>query len=132
MARVTSKGKELVLTVYSTSDADSACATLLNNDIEYVRRRIGAGDFNNVLMSMRNFGEEIFVDPEDVDKAKKVIEEWKKTRVLKQKEAQQKKEAEKTPEQIAADKKQIFTARVLGIAALAIILIIYFSKYYMG
>lgn len=121
MARVTTKGKELVLTVYSSQDADSACAELLKADIDYVRRKIGAGDFGNILMSMRNFGEEIFVLPEDVDRAKEVLDVWRKKAEQKAAEA-----AKEVKEVTPQDKKQIMTARVVGTIALIFILVYYF------
>lgn len=127
MAKKSTVGKEIVLAVYNTQDADSASAALVKADIEYVRRKIGAGKHGNFLMALNNYGEEIFVSPEDVEKAKQVLEEWrakKNERIKRQQESEQSgKETEDRQQQ-----KKVLYARILAGIVLAAVIVLYLMQ----
>ncbi|SDB26631.1 hypothetical protein [Eubacterium oxidoreducens] len=76
MAKKDSNGMEVLIAVYTTQAADSLSAELAAQRVHYLRRKIGSGEHGNFLMSMRNFGEEILVDRQDLETAKAIREEW--------------------------------------------------------
>lgn len=118
------EGKEIILAVYNTKDAEGASLALAKADIEYVRRKIGAGDHGNFLLSLNNYGEEIYVSPEDMEKANEALEEW---RAQKNMRIQQEK-AEDAGMDTKPDTKQqkkVLWARVLAGIALAAVVVFY-------
>lgn len=115
---------DVVLAVYNTEDADDVSAELLIAKIPYARRKIGAGKTGNFLMAMNNYGEEIFVYKEDMERAKEVIEAWRAKKAEKRAEAA--KEADQPPtEEELADKRRANYARFYAGVILVIVVIIF-------
>ena len=73
-------GMTNVLVVYNSEDADEIDVRLRMEKIACVRKRIGAGQDGNFLMAMNNFGEELYVQPEDEAAAREVIAKWRRER----------------------------------------------------
>ena len=73
-------GMTNVLVVYNSEDADEIDVRLRMEKIACVRKRIGAGKHGNFLMAMNNFGEELYVQPEDEAAAREVIAKWRRER----------------------------------------------------
>lgn len=117
-------GKEIILAVYNTQDAEGASRALLKADIEYVRRKIGSGKHGNFLLSLNNYGEEIYVAPEDMERANQVLAEWRAQKNLLQKQEQMQESEEMTEEEKAQEKKVLW-ARILAGIALAAVVIFY-------
>lgn len=118
------EGKEIILAVYNTKDAEGASLALAKADIEYVRRKIGAGDHGNFLLSLNNYGEEIYVSPKDMEKANEALEEW---RAQKNMRIQQEKtgDAGMETKQDTRQQKKVLWARILAGIALAAIVVFY-------
>lgn len=118
------EGKEIILAVYNTKDAEGASLALAKADIEYVRRKIGAGDHGNFLLSLNNYGEEIYVSPKDMEKANEALEEW---RAQKNMRIQQEKteDAGIEAKQDTRQQKKVLWARILAGIALAAIVVFY-------
>ncbi len=118
------EGKEIILAVYNTKDAEGASLALAKADIEYVRRKIGAGDHGNFLLSLNNYGEEIYVSPKDMEKANEALEEW---RAQKNMRIQQEKteDAGMEAKQDTRQQKKVLWARILAGIALAAIVVFY-------
>lgn len=118
------EGKEIVLAVYSTQDAEGAARALLKADIEYARRKIGSGKYGNFLLSLNNYGEEIYVAPEDMERARQVLAEWREQKNLLQKQEQKQEPGERTEEEKNQEKKVLW-ARILAGIALAAVVVFY-------
>ena len=54
-----------VLVVYNTEDAEEVEVRLRMEKIVCARKKIGSGKHGNFLLAMNNFGEEIYVNPEE-------------------------------------------------------------------
>lgn len=66
--------------MYNSEDADEIDVRLRMEKIACVRKRIGAGKHGNFLIAMNNFGEELYVQPEDEAAAREVIAKWRRER----------------------------------------------------
>ncbi|MCI6537311.1 hypothetical protein [uncultured Eubacterium sp.] len=111
-----------VLVVYNTEDADEVEVRLRMEKIMCARKKIGSGKHGNFLMAMNNFGEEIYVNPEDEAAARAVIEEWRRVK----KEEREKAAAEPQPETAEKGNKMLLPRVVAGIA-LVVIVALYIS-----
>jgi hypothetical protein len=109
-----------VLVVYSTEDANEADAQLRMASIPCVREKIGGRNF---LMAMNNYGEEIFVDPENEEAARAVIAKWHEDKEKERKEAAQQEETESEN-----GKNNMLGARILAGVALVVIVALYLIK----
>lgn len=67
-----------VLVVYNTEDAEEVEVRLRMEKIVCARKKIGSGKHGNFLLAMNNFGEEIYVNPEEETAARAVIEDWRR------------------------------------------------------
>lgn len=111
-----------MIVVYHTADAEMIDTLLRLERIPCVRRKIGAG---NILLSMNNFGEEIFVDPEYEQSAREVIEKWREDKTNRREENAEESDPAETS-RIEAQKKEedrkILATRVLaGVVAVALV-----------
>lgn len=127
MADRKSKDLETVLAVYHTKDAESASAALLKADITCVRRKIGAGKHGNFLLALNHYGEEICVDPADVERAGHVLEEWRAQKNLRR-EQEQAADSESTSG--AGAGRKALSARILAGIALAVVVFFYLIQGY--
>lgn len=123
------KGKEIVLAVYNTEDAEGASLALLKADIEYIRKKIGAGNHGNFLLSLNNYGEEIYVAPEDMEKAREVLSKWREEKKLLCKQ-EQTLDSEEMTEKAVVQEKKVLWARILAIIALAAVVVFYLWQTY--
>ena len=73
-----------VLVVYNTEDAEEVEVRLRMEKIVCARKKIGSGKHGNFLLAMNNFGEKIYVNPEEETAARAVIEDWPQCRSQKQ------------------------------------------------
>lgn len=122
-----SKDLETVLAVYNTKDAESASVALLKADITCVRRKIGAGKHGNFLLALNHYGEEICVDPADVERAGHVLEEWRAQKNLRR-EQEQAADSESTSGTGAG--RKALSARILAGIALAVVVFFYLIQGY--
>ena len=83
------------------------------------RKKIGSGKHGNFLLAMNNFGEEIYVNPEEETAARAVIEDWRR---------EKKEEREKAATVPQAEKgNKMLLPRVIAGIALVIIVALYIS-----
>jgi len=106
-----------VLVVYKTEDADEIEVRLRMEKIMCARKKIGSGKHGNFLMAMNNFGEEIYVNPEDEESARAVIEQWRKDK----KEEREKAAANPQTEAAGKGSKMLLPRIVAGIALVIIV-----------
>lgn len=128
MSRKSIDGKEIVLAVYNAEDAEGASLALLKADIAFARRKIGAGKYGNFLLALNNYGEEIYVAPGDMERARQVLDEWRMQKKLQQKQDSTER-TELTAEEIAQEKKVLW-ARILAGIALAVVVVFYILQRY--
>lgn len=115
---------DIVLAVYSSEEADDVTAELLMERIPCARRKIGAGKTGNFLMAMNNYGEEIFVNREDMERAKAVIEAWREKKAAKR--AEEATAADREPaEEDLAEKRRIRHARFYAVVVLVIVVLLF-------
>ena len=110
-----------VLVVYNTEDAEEVEVRLRMEKIVCARKKIGSGKHGNFLLAMNNFGEEIYVNPEEETAARAVIEDWRR-------EKKEREKAATVPQSEAAEKgnKMLLPRMIAGIA-LVIIVALYIS-----
>lgn len=110
-----------VLVVYNTEDAEEVEVRLRMEKIVCARKKIGSGKHGNFLLAMNNFGEEIYVNPEEETAARAVIEDWRR-------EKEEREKAATVPQSEAAEKgnKMLLPRMIAGIA-LVIIVALYIS-----
>lgn len=126
MAKKTDELSKIIV-VYSTKDADMVSSLLMMERIPCVRKKIGAGSYMNILLAMNNFGEEIYVNPEQEAEARRIVDEWKAS----------KDKPEEAPEQMSeedaafqreverADRKRGLLARIIA----GILMVIFVAFY---
>ena len=110
-----------VLVVYNTEDAEEVEVRLRMEKIVCARKKIGSGKHGNFLLAMNNFGEEIYVNPEEETAARAVIED-----------KQRKKRSGKRQPQCRSQKQQkkgikMLLPRMIAGIALVIIVALYIS-----
>ncbi|MCR5666232.1 MAG: hypothetical protein K6G01_05330 [Eubacterium sp.] len=124
MAKQSSQGMEILIAVYTTPAADSLCGELAAESLHYLRRKIGSGNYGGFQMTMRNNGEEILVDAQDMDAAKQIRDKWLET-------ADRFSNSWDRPDKVAevpgkVDKKAL-TARVLAAIVLVVMVVWYLA-----
>ena len=105
-----------VLVVYNTEDAEEVEVRLRMEKIVCARKKIGSGKHGNFLLAMNNFGEEIYVNPEEETAARAVIEDWRR-------EKEEREKAATVPQSEAAEKgnKMLLPRMIAGIALVIIV-----------
>ena len=106
-----------VLVVYNTDEASEVEARLRMEKIMCARKKIGAGKHGNFLMAMNNYGEELYVNPEDEKAARAVIENWRNDK----KEEREKAAADVQSETAENGNKMLLPRIVAGIALVVIV-----------
>lgn len=116
-----------IIVVYNTEDADMISSLLMMERIPCVRKKIGAGSYMNILLSMNNFGEEIYVNPEQEAEARRVIEEWKenKDRTNEPTEQMSAEEAAFQAEKEKSERRRGLSARIIA----GILMVIFVAFY---
>ena len=111
-----------VLVVYNTEDAEEVEVRLRMEKIVCARKKIGSGKHGNFLLAMNNFGEKIYVNPEEETAARAVIEDWRREK------KEEREKAATVPQSEAAEKgnKMLLPRMIAGIA-LVIIVALYIS-----
>ena len=112
-----------VLVVYNSEDADEVEVRLRMEKIFCARKKVGSGKHGNFLMAMNNFGDEIYVDPEDEAAAREVIEKWRQDR-QEERENQEQEPADKLIEK----KHQMLAPRIMAGIVLVVIVALYISR----
>ncbi|WP_296116696.1 hypothetical protein [uncultured Eubacterium sp.] len=112
-----------VLVVYSTEEADEIEVRFRMQKIMCARKKIGSGKHGNFLLAMNNFGEEIYVNPEDEEAARAVIEQWRNDK----KEEREKAAADPQTETAGKGSKMLLPRIAAGIA-LVIIVALYITR----
>lgn len=112
-----------VLVVYNTEDADEVEVRLRMEKIMCARKRIGSGKHGNFLLAMNNFGEEIYVNPEDETAARAVIEQWRKDK-KEERESAEKKAQTEVPEK----NNKMLLPRIISGIVLVVIVALYISR----
>lgn len=115
-------GMTNVLVVYNSEDADEIDVRLRMEKIACVRKRIGAGKHGNFLMAMNNFGEELYVQPEDEAAAREVIAKWRRER---QEERENQKQ---NPETESSEKtNKMIVPRILAGILIVVVVALYLT-----
>ena len=127
MATNKSEEKEIILVVYNTQDAEGVSLALAKADISCVRRKIGAGKHGNFLLALNNYGEEISVAPEDMERAQQVIEAWREQKNAARKQEQIQEAAEETGEEQEQKRKTLY-ARIFAGIVLVTVVVFYLWK----
>ena len=122
MARKTDQLEKLIA-VYNTADAEMIDTMLRMERIPCVRQKIGAEKYANILMSMNNFGEEIYVEPSMAEEARQVLEKWRE-----QKKQEEETGALEEAEQEKKDNRQSTAARILATVVVVFVICFYFIK----
>ena len=112
-----------VLVVYSTEEADEIEVRFRMQKIMCARKKIGSGKHGNFLLAMNSFGEEIYVNPEDEEAARAVIEQWRNDK----KEEREKAVADSQTE-TAGKGSKMFLSRIVAGIALVIIVALYITR----
>ena len=112
-----------VLVVYSTEEADEIEVRFRMQKIMCARKKIGSGKHGNFLLAMNSFGEEIYVNPEDEEAARAVIEQWRNDK----KEEREKAVADSQTE-TAGKGSKMFLPRIVAGIALVIIVALYITR----
>ncbi len=116
-------GMTNVLVVYHSEDADEVEVRLRMEKIACVRKRIGAGKHGNFLMAMNNFGEELYVQPEDEAAAREVIAKWRQER-----QEERENQAQEPAEELIEKKHQMLAPRIMAGIVLVVIVALYISR----
>ncbi len=106
-----------VLVVYNSEDADEVEVRLRMEKIFCARKKVGSGKHGNFLMAMNNFGDEIYVNPEDEQAARAVIEQWRNDK----KEEREKATGNPESETAAGGNKMLLPRIVAGVALVIIV-----------
>ena len=116
-------GMTNVLVVYHSEDADEVEVRLRMEKIACIRKRIGAGKHGNFLMAMNNFGEELYVQPEDEAAAREVIAKWRQER-----QEERENQAQEPAEELIEKKHQMLAPRIMAGIVLVVIVALYISR----
>lgn len=112
-----------VLVVYSTEEADEIEVRFRMQKIMCARKKIGSGKHGNFLLAMNNFGEEIYVNPEDEEAARAVIEQWRNDK------KEEREKATEDPQTETAEKgSKMLLPRIVAGIALVIIVALYITR----
>ncbi|WP_294788093.1 hypothetical protein [uncultured Eubacterium sp.] len=111
-----------VLVVYSTEEADEIEVRFRMQKIMCARKKIGSGKHGNFLLAMNNFGEEIYVNPEDEEAARVVIEQWRND-----KKEEREKATEDPQTEMAGKGSKMLLPRIVAGIALVIIVALYIT-----
>lgn len=112
-----------VLVVYNTDEASEVEARLRMEKIMCARKKIGSGKHGNFLMSMNNYGEELYVYPEDEEAARVVIENWRKD-----KKEEREKEVADAQAETAENGNKMLLPRIVASIALVVIIVLYVTR----
>ncbi len=112
-----------VLVVYSTEEADEIEVRFRMQKIMCARKKIGSGKHGNFLLAMNNFGEEIYVNPEDEEAARVVIEQWRND-----KKEEREKATEDPQTETAGKGSKMLLPRIVAGIALVIIVALYITR----
>ena len=112
-----------VLVVYNSEDADEVEVRLRMEKIFCARKKVGSGKHGNFLMAMNNFGDEIYVDPEDEAAAREVIAKWRQDR------QEERENQEQGPaDELIEKKHQMLAPRIMAGIVLVVIVALYISR----
>ena len=112
-----------VLVVYNSEDADAVEVRLRMEKIFCARKKVGSGKHGNFLMAMNNFGDEIYVDPEDEAAAREVIAKWRQDR-----QEERENQEQEPADELIEKKHQMLAPRLMAGIVLVVIVALYISR----
>lgn len=112
-----------VLVVYNSEDADEVEVRLRMEKIFCARKKVGFGKHGNFLMAMNNFGDEIYVDPEDEAAAREVIAKWRQDR-----QEERENQEQEPADELIEKKHQMLAPRIMAGIVLVVIVALYISR----
>lgn len=112
-----------VLVVYNSEDADAVEVRLRMEKIFCARKKVGSGKHGNFLMAMNNFGDEIYVDPEDEAAAREVIAKWRQDR-----QEERENQEQELADELIEKKHQMLAPRIMAGIVLVVIVALYISR----
>ena len=112
-----------VLVVYNSEDADAVEVRLRMEKIFCARKKVGSGKHGNFLMAMNNFGDEIYVDPEDEAAAREVIAKWRQDR-----QEERENQEQEPADELIEKKHQMLAPRIMAGIVLVVIVALYLSR----
>ena len=112
-----------VLVVYNSEDADEVEVRLRMEKIFCARKKVGSGKHGNFLMATNNFGDEIYVDPEDEAAAREVIAKWRQDR-----QEERENQEQEPADELIEKKHQMFAPRIMAGIVLVVIVALYISR----
>ena len=112
-----------VLVVYNSEDADAVEVRLRMEKIFCARKKVGSGKHGNFLMAMNNFGDEIYVDPEDEAAAREVIAKWRQDR-----QEERENQEQEPADELIEKKHQMLVPRIMAGIVLVVIVALYISR----
>lgn len=112
-----------VLVVYNSEDADEVEVRLRMKKIFCARKKVGSGKHGNFLMAMNNFGDEIYVDPEDEAAAREVIAKWRQDR-----QEERENQEQEPADELIEKKHQMLAPRIMAGIVLVVIVALYISR----
>nr|WP_177976381.1 hypothetical protein [uncultured Eubacterium sp.] len=112
-----------VLVVYNSEDADAVEVRLRMEKIFCARKKVGSGKHGNFLMAMNNFGDEIYVDPEDEAAAREVIAKWRQDR-----QEERENQEQEPADELIEKKHQMLAPRIMAGIVLVVIVALYISR----
>ena len=112
-----------VLVVYNSEDADEVEVRLRMEKIFCARKKVGSGKHGNFLMAMNNFGDEIYVDPEDEAAAREVIAKWRQDR-----QEERENQEQEPGDELIEKKHQMLAPRIMAGIVLVVIVALYISR----
>ena len=112
-----------VLVVYNSEDADEVEVRLRMEKIFCARKKVGSGKHGNFLMAMNNFGDEIYVDPEDEAAAREVIAKWRQDR-----QEERENQEQELADELIEKKHQMLAPRIMAGIVLVVIVALYISR----
>lgn len=112
-----------VLVVYNSEDADEVEVRLRMEKIFCARKKVGSGKHGNFLMAMNNFGDEIYVDPEDEAAAREVIAKWRQDR-----QEERENQEQEPADELIEKKHQMLAPRIMAGIVLVVIVVLYISR----
>lgn len=112
-----------VLVVYNSEDAGAVEVRLRMEKIFCARKKVGSGKHGNFLMAMNNFGDEIYVDPEDEAAAREVIAKWCQDR-----QEERENQEQEPADELIEKKHQMLAPRIMAGIVLVVIVALYISR----
>lgn len=112
-----------VLVVYNSEDTDEVEVRLRMEKIFCARKKVGSGKHGNFLMAMNNFGDEIYVDPEDEAAAREVIAKWRQDR-----QEERENQEQEPADELIEKKHQMLAPRIMAGIVLVVIVALYISR----